>query len=309
MTLRRCALALGCILLITSAGALYQAIGHAVDVRRFPERGRAVDIGGRRMQLYCAGQGSPTVVLEAGIGGLLNSWRSVQPEVARFARVCAYDRAGYGGSDAGPMPRTSAAIAWDLHELLHSAGERPPYVLVGHSFGGYNVRVFNGLYASEVAGIVLVDAPQEDQFRSLPAVWAAASDALLRRYRAQARWATLYIGLGIARVQLHFQGATGDSFLILTSRYLKARASEMESMKVSAEQARAAGGIGEKPLIVLTADHSLDPVAQRIWVEEVQPRLARLSTRGRQMVVANSSHDMPADRPDAIVEAVRGLVR
>jgi pimeloyl-ACP methyl ester carboxylesterase len=308
VTLRRFVIVLtGAVALLAAGGAAYQAIGHALDVRRSPEPGRAVDIGGRRMQLYCTGQGSPTVILEAGLGGLLNSWRSVQPAVAAFARICAYDRAGYGASDAGPMPRTSAAIAEDLHELLRRAGERPPYVLVGHSFGGYNVRVFNGRYASEVAGIVLVDAPQENQFGILPASWSVASDELLRRYRAQARWAPLYIGLGIARAQLHLQGADAETFLILRPDYLRARAAEMESMTVSAAQARTAGGIAAKPLIVLTADRSLDPASQRIWAEDVQPRLVRLSARGRQIVVADSSHDMPADRPDAIVEAIREL--
>jgi pimeloyl-ACP methyl ester carboxylesterase len=132
---------------------------------------------------------------------------------------------------------------------------------VGHSFGGYNVRVFNGLYPSEVSGLVLVDAPQEDQFRLLPPSWAAAADALLHRYRAQARWARLYIGLGIARVQLHLQHADAATFLILEPAYLQARASEMESMPVSAAQARAASGIAEKPLIVLTAGRSLDPAS------------------------------------------------
>jgi pimeloyl-ACP methyl ester carboxylesterase len=293
--------------LLAASGAAYQAIGHALDVRRSPESGRLVDIGGRRMQLYCIGQGSPTVILEAGIGGLLSSWRTVQPAVAAFARVCAYDRAGYGASDAGPMPRTSAAIAEDLHELLRRAGERPPYVLVGHSFGGYNVRVFNGLYPDEVAGIVLVDAPHEDQFRILPAAWNAAADALRRRYGAQARWAPLYIGLGIARAQLHLQHADAETFLILQSNYLRARASEMASMPVSAAQSRAAGGVAEKPLVVLTAGRSLDPASQIIWADDVQPRLVRLSARGRQIVIADSSHDMPSDRPDAIVEAVREL--
>src|SRR6516225_3214148 len=99
MTLRRSALALlGVLLLLAGGGAAYQAIGRVLDLRRSPEPGRSVDLGGRRMQLYCTGQGSPTVVLEAGIGGLLDSWRAVQPTVSSFTRLCSYDRAGYGGS-------------------------------------------------------------------------------------------------------------------------------------------------------------------------------------------------------------------
>jgi pimeloyl-ACP methyl ester carboxylesterase len=304
MNLRRAVIAL---LVLVAAGAVYQAVSSAMDARRFPEPGRAVDIGGRRLQLYCTGQGSPTVVLEAGIGGLLDSWRGVQPAIAGFTRVCSYDRAGYGASDAGPLPRTSAAIAADLHELLRRGGELPPYLLVGHSFGGYNVRVFNGLFPAEVAGIVLVDTPQEDQFRILPPSWTAASEALLHRYRTQARWAPLYIGLGIARVQLHLQGADAETFLILQPRYLRARASEMQSMHVSAEQARTTGHIADKPLMVLTAGNSLDAASQVIWADQVQPRLAQLSSHGQQIIVPGSSHDMPNDRPAAIVDAVRLL--
>jgi pimeloyl-ACP methyl ester carboxylesterase len=284
-------------------------MGHAFDIRHFPEPGRSVDIGGRRMQLYCTGHGNPTVILEAGLGGLLDSWRSVQPSIGGFTRVCAYDRAGYGASDAGPMPRTAAAIAADLHELLRRGGERPPYLLAGHSFGGYIVRVFNGLYPDEVAGLVLVDTPQEDQFRILPRAWTAACDDLLHRYRIQARWAPLYIGLGIARVQLHVQGAAPGTFLILQPRYLKARASEMESMAMSAEEARGAGGISNKPLMVLTAAHSMDEASKPVWERQVQPRLVGLSLRGRHIVVPGSTHNMPADRPDAIAAAVRQLVK
>ncbi len=288
------------------AGAAYQAIGNAVEQRRAPEPGRTVDIGGRRLRLCCTGEGGAvTVVLEAGLGDSLASWRRVQPEIARFARVCSYDRAGYGGSDAGPPPRTSAAIANDLHELLGRAGERPPYALVGHSFGGYNVRVFNGRFPDEVAGLVLVDSPQEDQFRILPPRWRVAAEELRERYQRQARWAPLYVGLGIARVQLRLQGSFPDAWTILQAKFLRARAAEMESMPASAEQARTAGHIAFKPLTVLTAANSMDPESQRIWQQDVQPRLAHLSADGRQIVVANSSHDMPSDRPDAIVEAVR----
>jgi pimeloyl-ACP methyl ester carboxylesterase len=111
-----------------------------------------VDIGGYLLKINCTGNRSPTVILEAGLGDVSIEWSRVQPEIAKFARVCSYDRAGYASSDAGPMPRTSVQIAKELHT---------PYLLVGHSFGGYNVRVFNGNYPGEVTGIVLVDSTQK----------------------------------------------------------------------------------------------------------------------------------------------------
>jgi pimeloyl-ACP methyl ester carboxylesterase len=126
------------------AGASYEALAFRADTKRFPRPGRLVDIGKFKLNLHCIGEGSPTVVPESGLTDSLDSWIRVQPGIARFARVCSYDRAGYGYSDPGPMPRTSDQIASELHAALQSAGEKPPYLLVGHSFGGYNVRVFNG---------------------------------------------------------------------------------------------------------------------------------------------------------------------
>lgn len=293
----------GMIAAVAAAGALYQAIAAWDDARRYPEPGRTV-LGHR---IYCTGSGSPTVVLESGLGDGLNQWEQVQPGVAEFSRVCSYDRAGYGGSDTGPMPRTSAQAAGELHALLEAAGERPPYLLVGSSLGGYDVRVFNGVYPDQVSGIVLVDSVQEDQYELLPKSWQAASGAMLRRYRRQARWAYPLIDFGIARLMLRFQGVRG-SFAFLQPKFLRTRASELESIRVSAEQARRAGGIAEKPLIVLTAGENPDPEFRKVWVDDLQMRLAHLSAKGKRTMVDGAGHDIPHDRPQAVVEAIRDLV-
>ncbi len=167
-------------------------------------------------------------------------------------------------------------------------------------------------------GLVLIDATQEDQYRLLPRAWSNLGAATLRRAQRQAFWAPLYIDLGIARLQLLLQGQQVPPVL-LQSKYLKARTSEFENIEVSAEQARTADHIAAKPLVVLTAGRVIDAglkaalskedqiAYEQIWVNDLQLRLARLSTLGRRVVVANSSHDMPSDRPDAIVKAVREL--
>lgn len=306
-------------MLLAVSGGLYQAVASYLDARRFPEPGHSILVDGRTMQLYCTGEGSPTVVLEAGLGDLLSEWSRVQSELAKTARVCSYDRAGYGGSDAGPMPRTSAQIAAELHALLAAAGEHGPYVLVGHSFGGYNVRVFRGVYPNDVSGMVLVDSVQEDQYKLLPAQWQVVAAALQQRYQAQARWAPLYIYLGVARLQLRMHGLEA-SHLILQSKYLRARASELESIQKSAEQARAAGSLGALPLVVLTAGLNADAgmrqamsaqelaAYQRTWADDLQLRLARLSSRARREMVPDSGHDIPSERPDAVVVAVREVI-
>jgi pimeloyl-ACP methyl ester carboxylesterase len=316
--LRNAALVLlGLVILLAVAGATYQSIATRAEARRSPEAGRLVDVGGYRLKINCTGKGGPTVVLEAGLSDVSVEWKHVQPEIARFSRVCSYDRAGYGGSDAGPMPRTSAEIAQELHSLLQHAGEAPPYLLVGSSFGGYSVRVFNGKYPDQVVGIVLADATQEDQYELLPAAWGLVYESMLNRYKKQARWAPAYVDLGVARLTLRLEGDVGDeSYLILQSKYLRARASELEMIKTSAEQARAAGHIADKPLIVLTGGKNSDQMGlsqqdfddfNRIWVDELQARLAHLSTKGKQIIVPDSGHDIPSDRPDTIVSAVRDI--
>jgi pimeloyl-ACP methyl ester carboxylesterase len=306
------------LLIAAVAGGSYQAIAWRADAQRFPHPGRLVSAGEFRLNIYCTGRGNSTVVLEPGLADSLDTWRSVQPKIERFARVCSYDRAGYGYSDPGPMPRTSDRIASELHAALESAGEKPPYLLVGSSFGGYNVRVFNGKYSDQVAALVLVDATQEDQYRLLPTAWRNLSAATHRRARRQAFWAPLYIDLGIARLQLRMQGQEVAPVL-LQSKYLKARTSEFENIEVSAEQARAADHIAEKPLAVLTAGRPIDDALKaalseedqniyaETWINDLQVRLAHLSTRGTRMLVADSGHDMPTDRPEAIVAAVREL--
>jgi pimeloyl-ACP methyl ester carboxylesterase len=303
-------------ILLALAGASYQAIESRLDARYFPENGRLVDVGGYRLMLNCAGVGSRTVILESGFGDVSIEWRTVQPQIAKFSR----DRAGYGGSDPGPMPRTSLQIARELHALLRNAGEMPPYVLVGSSFGGYNVRVFNGLYPDEVTGIVLADATQEDQYELLPKAWSAISAAQLKHCERLAKYAVFVVDLGIGRLMLRAQGASDHgAYLILQAKYLRARASELEQIRVSAEQARAADHISDKPLVVLTAAENTDTILssglsqhdfeefQRIWVDDLQMRLARLSIRGRRIMVQGSGHDIPSDRPESIVNAVDEL--
>src|SRR5215469_3865533 len=152
----RVSLAAVCLVTVFLAitGALYEMIDRWRDARRFPQRGHFVQVGSMRMNIDCSGQGSPTVILESGSGGPSVDWLMVQPEVMKFARVCSYDRAGYGWSDSGPEPRSSLQIARELKQLLQAASEKGPYVLVGHSMGGYDIRVYTSQYPNDVAGMV-----------------------------------------------------------------------------------------------------------------------------------------------------------
>src|SRR5215475_394970 len=134
----------------------------------FPPPGRLVDVGGWRLHLNCTGEArasQPTVILEAGLGDFSVEWSLVQPGVAKFARVCSYDRAGDGWSELGPHPRTLRQIVYELHTLLDKAGVKPPLVVVGHSYGGWLVRLYASTYPADVAGMVLVEAGADNPRR------------------------------------------------------------------------------------------------------------------------------------------------
>ena len=141
------------------AGATYQGAATALERRQYPHPGGLIDIGDRQLHLYCLGEGSPTVVLEAPAAGMAAAWAWVQPEVARVTRVCSYDRAGLGWSEAGSRTYEPAAVAEQLHTLLRRAGEPGPYVLVGQGLGAAFASLFAARFGGEVAALVLVDPP------------------------------------------------------------------------------------------------------------------------------------------------------
>ncbi|HEX2569327.1 MAG TPA: alpha/beta hydrolase [Polyangia bacterium] len=300
------------VLVLPALGALYQLLGNTLDRRRFPMPGRLVDVGALRLHLYCTGQGSPTVILEAGGRSPFATWDRVQPEVARFARVCSYDRAGLGYSDVDTAPRTASRVAEQLHTLLATAAIPGPYVLAGHSIGGFYVRVFAHRYPREVVGLVLVDSSSEDQVARLggTAEWQADQAQDNRRRRRQAT----EMRLGLFRLEHALRGEPidRDTFLWEQPEALETATQETAAFLSAGEEARAAGSLGGLPLVVLTSGThagsgpSVSPEeARRIWVEELQAHLARLSSRGKQVVLMDSGHGVPDERPDAVVGAIR----
>jgi pimeloyl-ACP methyl ester carboxylesterase len=318
------------VVLAAIVGASYQAIGNRADARRFPQQGKSVSLGptfdNLSLSIDCRGQGSPTVILDSGLGVPAVGWNPVQAEVAKFTRVCSYDRAGYGWSGASSAPRTSAQIVKELHALLEAANEKGPFILVGHSFGGYNVRVYNGQYPSDVAGMVLVDASHEDQNDRMTPALQAFMKKSIERLKWEKMLAPLLIRFGIARFSQRNQGeAAGVSkefgqemlYLAMQPKFIDASASELGSFAESAIEVRASGNLGDKPLVVLTAGKSADasqvPAGfpkkefddfHEVWVNDLQVRESHLSTRGKRIMVPDSTHMIPFERPDTIVAAI-----
>jgi pimeloyl-ACP methyl ester carboxylesterase len=176
---------LAILMFLVCIGIAYQSTASAQDRQRFTPLGSIVEVNGQSMHLYCIGQGSPTVILENGVGGNTLLWAYVQPTIAEVTRVCAYDRAGYGWSEASPAIRTSLQITEELHTLLAVAEIEPPYVLVGHSFGGLVIRTFASVYPDEVAGLVFVDAAHPNQFSTdhcVPACFPSSAVQLVDHF-------------------------------------------------------------------------------------------------------------------------------
>ena len=159
---------------------------------------QAVDsLGGYNLNIDCAGKGSATAVLVSRLGVPASGWRLVQPGIANFTRVCSYDRGGYGWSDPSPMPRTHSELAKELHALLENVGEKPPYILVGHSFGKGSILVYSELYPNEVAG--MVGAEGGPNKLKVPASILAPAEADLRRRERDRTYASVLYFLRISR--------------------------------------------------------------------------------------------------------------
>lgn len=300
------------ILMLAATGFLYENISEARDRRFNAMDGKLVDVGGREMHIKCAGEGSPVVVLDSGLGDTHLSWHKVQPEIARFTRVCSYDRAGLGYSDASPRPRTSRVIGEELHQLLQAAGVPPSYVVVGHSMGGYDVRVYTSMYPREVVGMVLVDASHPDQENRFPAELKDMEGS----WHREAQFIAYATPFGVPRFMGLCEAGAIERASDCNGRTARARLDEIRAFAESAAQTASTGPFGDLPLAVLSHDpdkpsNDLPPDLARsvngLW-ERMQEDLAHLSSRGKQTVAKNSGHYIQLDRPDVVIEAIRNIV-
>jgi len=310
---RRTAIGLACAaMLLAFAGASYQCISAARDRRAYPMPGELVGVEGYRMHIDCTGQGSPAVILDSGLGDSYLSYQKVQPQIAQFARVCSYDRAGIGYSDSSSQPRTSKVMAEELHALLRAASIAPPYFLVGHSMGGYTVRLYASLYPSEVVGMVLIDASHPDQENRFPPELKNIEGTWLR----EAEFLTYTMPFGIPRLMGLCDDEPAQRAAECNWHTAREVVAELKALPESAAQTAATGPLGDMPLAVLSHDPDkpsaelppdLAKPTNDAW-EKMQEELSRLSTRGTQTIAENSAHYIQIDRPDVVIEAIRKVV-
>ena len=288
-------------------GYIYELIAEAADAKAYPPPGQLVDVGGYRLHINCTGTGSPTVVIDAGLGDWSTGWGFVQPEVAKTTRVCTYDRAGWAWSETGPLPRDAAQFAKELHTLLKNANIPGPYVMVGHSLGGLTVRVFVHDYSSEVAGVVLIDSMTPQQFTQSPTDVQPQLDTQSRPFNPLVALSRVGFVRLFAKPLGIFPDAppNADAYYALgvTPQNTQALIDDSKGMPAAAVQASAVKSFGDLPLIVLTARLNDIPG----W-PDWQTELLQLSSNSQQLIADNSGHNIEIDQPEAAVAAIMQMV-
>jgi pimeloyl-ACP methyl ester carboxylesterase len=296
------------IAVVVITGWFYQSYRENQDVKTFPPRGHLVDIGDHALHIYCIGSGTPTVILEAGLGNMVLAWNRVQPQLAKISRVCAYDRAGFGHSEAGPFPRSGEQIVSELELLVEAAEIQPPFVLVGHSNGALYARLYERRHQDEVAGLVLVDPSPEN---------ASECDELPRTARTIYASLVAMADIGVPRLLLPYIFPINGNLsadekselagLRARSDFLRALWSERgETCRLREITQRSGPPEIGTPVELLSAEYARPGTANP--AAELHRRLAYEFEGTRLNLVEDSGHWIQRDRPNAVVESVERVI-
>jgi pimeloyl-ACP methyl ester carboxylesterase len=308
--LRAAGVTVGAIAAVAALGATYEVIAGSQDPSIYPPAGRLVDVGGYRMHLDCRGEGSPTVVMDAGLGGSSLDWILVRASLTTTTKVCSYDRAGMGWSDVSPLPRTPGHIADELHTLLANASVPGPFVLVGHSLAGKNIRMFAARHPDEVAGMVLVDARSELVDTLTPKAEADAFGTALglqgTLYGLARRFGVARaFGASLANAPL-LSSAEAEEMVLLQTQASSIDETTSEGLARAADDAAlATANLGSRPLVVIAAAASMAGIPN--W-SAAQHKMAALSTQGRLVVAEHSGHAVQLEAPALVSKAIDDVV-
>lgn len=298
---------------------------------KYPPPGKLVDVGGYKLHIQCEGTGSPAVVMEAGLGDSSTIWAKVWPEVAKTTRVCIYDRAGLGWSEASPKPPTAKVIVEELYTLLTNANIPAPYILIGHSIGGVYMRLFAHTYPNEVAGMVLVDSSHEEQMLRAPEAFVKFNDESTQKMIRQLEMFKPFAAMGVfalfpykvpaddlmpkdAKEAYQAMAAKGTGFL-------EAVIAETKAIEESMAQVRAAQikTLGDIPVIVLSRGQGVLPPDVKLpedvvkqfdegW-QQMQKEMAGMSSRGKRIVAEESGHYIHLQQPELVIEVIKEVVK
>jgi pimeloyl-ACP methyl ester carboxylesterase len=311
---------------------LYRDKARAALAERYPPPGHMVDVGGFDLHIHCQGEGSPTVVLEAGLAESSLTWDEVQRVVAPLTQVCAYDRAGLGWSERSPSPRSAPHVVKELNALLAGAGVEPPYVLVGHSMGGLFARLYAHEHRDQVVGMVLVDGEHEEWVTRMPASFVQTSREFNEQGKQALRIPQLLSTIGVLAAApgsypsmfLNPMPAdvedTHKALLGISTHYFVTAIAESDAEEESRRAIQAAGDtdLGDIPLVVISAGQYAVPDALRLPAEdeertmavwhELQAELGALSSNGRQVMAGESGHYIHVDQPQLVIDAIGEVV-
>jgi pimeloyl-ACP methyl ester carboxylesterase len=299
------------IIILAIGGALWNGVATLYYRHRYPAPGNMYTVNGHRMHLYCTGTGSPTLVLESGLGDDWTVWAKVQPTLSKTTQVCSYDRSGMGWSDELATDHDANTFAEQLHALLQAAGIRKPIILMGHSIAGIYIRAYAARYPNDMAGLIFVDASSPYQDSRLPPTKIPLPSFTLQK------WETVF---GVARARgdcsqvvpgLEFErGAIYASNCTISG--IDSTIAEIDTFNRSSDEIEHTGPFGHLPILVFTSDNTImDQQEAIIWTPEnvkkadqiwqgMQEDLKHLSSNGRRIIAKGSGHYVEVDRADLI---------
>jgi len=301
-----------CVVILAVGGAVWNALATSYYRHRYPAPGKMYTVNGFPMHMYCTGNGSPTLVLESGLGDDWTVWAKVQPTLSKTTQVCSYDRPGMGWSEEQSKDHDANTLADQLHALLHAAGIHKPIILMGHSVAGIYLRAYTARYPDDVAGLIFVDASSPHQDKRFP----PTKTPLAQNFTLQ-KWETVF---GIARARgdctqvvpgLEFESGWIDGNTCKVS-VMDATTAEIDAFDRSSDETGHTGPFGHLPILVFTSDSNImDKEELSIWTPEnvqkadqiwegMQEDLKHLSSNGRRIIAKGSGHYVEVDRADLI---------
>lgn len=282
----------------------------AVEIAIGDPPGKMYDLGGYDLQMYCTGKGSPAVIIDTGLGSSSMEWLDIQHTIGKSTRTCTYDRAGYGWSDEGPGPRNVELLADELHELLNKAKVEPPYVMIGHSFGGYVIQYFAETHTDEVVGMVLVESSHPEQATRLKTLLESKGNNDKHRPRNES---INHVMLSQSRGNPMGTPEQIGEFLNSRRKALYSQMDELKHFEQSGQQVAAKRPLPEMPLVVISRGRPVWAKAEggraaEVEWQQLQKELSELTRQSERRIAQNSGHGVHKDQPGMVIKAINDVL-